>query len=102
MMVFATVLCRMMWPNQESLRRFTVANKGSCLPGNPLVFTVANKGSCLPGNPLVFTVANKGSCLSGNPLVFSRVRLFCFSTLNAEESPEAFRFKCLYLSLCIC
>ena len=30
--VFAMVLCRVMWPNQESLHRFTVANKGSCFP----------------------------------------------------------------------
>ena len=38
MMVFAMVLCRVMWPNQDSLRRFTVANRGSCFPArSPLV-----------------------------------------------------------------
>ena len=29
---FAMVLCRVMWPNQESLRCFTIANKGFCFP----------------------------------------------------------------------
>ena len=36
-MVFAVVLCRVMWPNQESLHRFTDSNKGSCF-----VFSIRN------------------------------------------------------------
>ena len=31
-MVLAMVLCRVMWPNQERLRRFIIGNKGSCFP----------------------------------------------------------------------
>ena len=35
--LFEIMLCRVIWPNQESFRRFTVDNKDSCFPvRNPL------------------------------------------------------------------
>ena len=69
-MVFAMMLCRVVWRNWESLHRFTVANKGSCFPAG------------------IHLLSHIFVCL-------------VFSLRNTEESPEAFRFKCLYTSLCL-
>ena len=38
----------------------------------------------------------------GSPLVVSHIRLLYVQSTKCEESPEAFRFKCVYVSLCLC
>ena len=56
---------------------------------------VSSVVSLLPTRVLAFQ--------QGSLLVVSHIRLSCVrSILNAEESPEAFRFKCLNASLCLC
>ena len=57
-----------------------------------------------PGELALFYCCQQGFLLSSKVVYLLSHIFIClvFSIQNAEESPEAFRFKCLYASLCLC
>ena len=65
--------------------------------------TVPSRGFCKPGELASFYCCQQGLFLSSKGVYLLSHIFVClvFNVRNAGESPEAFRFKCLYASLCI-